>query len=94
MKNIKLRKAIYTAMLTSLLLTGCGKKPEAQEPTTEIATEATIDVAGPSEAEEVISNQTIAQIVDEYKKNVDPNVEDSDFKIDEYKTIKSLDEIK
>ena len=28
MKNIKLRKAIYTTMLASLLLTGCGKKAE------------------------------------------------------------------
>lgn len=89
MKNIKLKKAIYTTMLASLLLTGCGKKAENPQPTTEVVTEAyTEEVAGPSEAEEVISNQTIAQIVEEYKKNVDPNVDDSDFKIDEYKTPK------
>lgn len=79
MKNIKLRKAIYTSMLATLLFTGCGK---TDKPVEEPITEATTVVQTTEEEIDVVYNDTLQQIIGEYKEKSGEDVKVSDFKVD------------
>ena len=81
MEKSRLKKIALLTALSSMLLTGCGKKESntviLDEPKTETAkTEYDLDL-------NVVSNQTMAKIMEEYRAKADKYARDDDFVIHE-----------
>ena len=83
MKKSNLRKIAILTTLSSILLTSCANnktaKDEEMQPIPVYADEITTE-----ETEEMISNQTIAKIYEEYKQNTNEDVDIKDLVIKEF----------
>ena len=85
MNNNRLKKIALLTALSSILLTGCGKKEIATTKDTEIKTEKkstyNLDM-------DIVSNQTMATVIDEYKRRSGDDTAYGLFAISEYKEPK------
>ena len=81
MEKYRLKKVALLTMLSSMLLSGCGKNTDPQPQTTQTVTEATTEYTS---EDEVVSNQTIAQIYEEYKDKTNKEIDIEDLKIEEF----------
>ena len=89
MDKKRIKKIMLLSMLSSMLLTGCTKKQQ-EEPTAMVITESTTQEQEEA-ASEVISNETLEEILKEYNEQTQDNINISDLYIKEYyKDIKYL----
>ena len=80
MKNFRLKKALYLSALSTMLLTGCGKK---EIPTTQEQIEVQIEENKDYNLNiNVVSNQTVARIIDEYETKIGKKLNYSDIIVD------------
>lgn len=81
MEKYRLKKVALLTMLSSMLLSGCGKTniTNNEPQTTQI--QATTELL---EEDEIVSNQTIAKIYEEYKELSKKDIDINDLKIEEF----------
>ena len=82
MDKNRLKKVALLTMLSSMLLTGCGKtnKPTNEQPKTTQEIQTTTEI---TTEDTMVSNQTIAKIYDEYKNKYNKDINIENLKIEE-----------
>ncbi len=81
--NKRLKKIAILSALSTSLLTGCSDKKEAVDKTTELTTEITTEL-NTQEEFEIVSNQTIATIYEQYKQQSNEDIDIKNLEIEEF----------